>query len=202
MDAGKQDAAKDRRSAQELRERARRILENASPEQRRKLEQWARELAKEQPRGERSRPAPGDHAGERQDVAGSPQQTDGALAEGEPATPMNSTGSSPGSEPARVGRGVPGESSGGFRTDAVDARPRDAGPASPDAPPARIAGEVAGDGRPGAPLLSRQEAADAVRRASESAERAIDDRSIPGRYDRLLRRYFKRLPEKLGAPQK
>lgn len=50
-------------------------------------------------------------------------------------------------------------------------------------------------------MLSKQETVEAIERAKEGAQRAIDDRTIPGRYDRLLRRYFKRLPEKVDAPR-
>ena len=46
-------------------------------------------------------------------------------------------------------------------------------------------------------MLSRQETVEAIQRATEGVQRAIDDRTIPGRYDKLLRKYFKRLPEKV-----
>lgn len=206
MESSKEDAARDRRSAQEMRERAKRMLENASPEQRRKLEQWAKELAKEQrDSGDQQGPPQARGQGEQDQRRGGgeghPERTDGSVAQNEPGVPTEGSGTAAGNEARRAGaRDGTEPAPGTFRTDTVDARPREGGTPNDG----RIAGEVTGNSKPGAPMLSQAEAVDAARRARDAAQRAIDDRTIPGRYDRLLRRYFKRLPEKLDekAPLK
>jgi hypothetical protein len=37
-----------------------------------------------------------------------------------------------------------------------------------------------------------------MRQAARSAQQAVDERAIPSRYDRLVQRYFRRLPEKVA----
>ncbi|MGQ0629002.1 MAG: hypothetical protein ACT4PL_13000, partial [Phycisphaerales bacterium] len=45
-------------------------------------------------------------------------------------------------------------------------------------------------------------ASETHRRAAEAAQRAVDDRVVPSRYDRLIERYFRTLPKKvLPAPE-
>jgi hypothetical protein len=194
MERDQQGAAEDRRMSQEMRERAKRMLENATPEQKRKLEQWAKEFAKEKPRGGEKGAGESAEAGD-----GSEGERLGTGEQGRPDGEGRG-GNQPGTAPGNARRSPDGPAPEGFRTDVVDARPREGEQQSPTG--GRVAGETSGDGKPGAPMLSKQEAAEAVRRATENVERAIDDRTIPGRYDRLLRRYFKRLPEKLDTPPK
>lgn len=81
------------------------------------------------------------------------------------------------------------------RTEVVDARGK---PSSrPDAPPGSIAAEWLGEGQrePGEPSESR---ARSYEQAAKSAEKAIEDRAVPKRFDRLIERYFRRLPENVN----
>jgi hypothetical protein len=189
MEQDRTDAAKDRQASKEMRDRAQKMLENATPEQRKKLEQWAKEFAKESPRqnqqgiGER---APGDEKGEGRDLAADGPRDAGA-----------GVGDKPGSQAGKNQKLDSPREPAGFKTDFVDARPKDGAPTE-----GRIAGELPGDGKPGAPMLSKQETQEAIQRAKQGAQRAIDDRTIPGRYDRLLRRYFQRLPAKVKNDEK
>lgn len=83
----------------------------------------------------------------------------------------------------------------GARTEIVDARPRTVSPTA-EAPRERVVAEWLGDGKGGEPV-SRREVQDRLVEAARSAERAVEDRVVPGRYDSVIRRYFRRLPEKV-----
>lgn len=81
------------------------------------------------------------------------------------------------------------------REDTVDLRR----PLDDDDSPGRILSEWLSsrdrEGEPG--VASRGDVERALGRAAESAERAIEDRAVPTRYDSLMRRYFRRLPDRV-----
>jgi hypothetical protein len=52
-----------------------------------------------------------------------------------------------------------------------------------------------GQGKPGDKSVSREQVQEQLAQAAQSAERAVEDRRLPGRYDSLIRKYFRRLPE-------
>lgn len=160
--------------ARDLAERARRMYENADPETRREMDRLARALAQHTGHGASG---PGDGAG-----------TTGAGMEPGDAGPR------PDASAESSGR-----SEGGVRTEVVDARRRE----EAERDRARVVAEWlgGGTGQPGADAgAGRERAETALRRAAESAERAVDDRLVHSRYDALLRRYFRRLPENVLPP--
>ncbi|MGE3108048.1 MAG: hypothetical protein AB7G11_00225 [Phycisphaerales bacterium] len=68
-----------------------------------------------------------------------------------------------------------------------------------DSSDARVIAEwLSGDQRrAGADDVSRRQVEQAVQRARQSAERAVENRTISRRYDSILKRYFDRLPRKV-----
>lgn len=89
---------------------------------------------------------------------------------------------------------VPGDR---LRFETIDARPRGRVDPSEDSRE-QVVAEWLGEALKGegpSPAAEQR-----VLEAQRSAEQAIDDRAVPSRYDRVLRDYFKRLPDKvLGA---
>lgn len=84
---------------------------------------------------------------------------------------------------------------GDYTTEVVDAR-RDKGDRSSGQQRERVVAEWLGDGKTAPdPSVSREEVEGQLMRAAQSAERAVDERVVHSRYDKLLRRYFRRLPE-------
>ncbi|HMN40873.1 MAG TPA: hypothetical protein PKE29_08505 [Phycisphaerales bacterium] len=170
-DAPKNAAAR-RQEAQRYRRQAEDLLRSASPEQRETLERWGRDLAEEmRNRGQDARDN------------------------------LKDAGHGPGGRAGDpLGRSTDGPAAD--RTDVVDARSRP----SPNAKPReRVIAEWYSD-RPadGAstdplPALS-PEGQSLAREAVREGERALDSQIVPSRFDRLLQRYFQRLPQRAGAP--
>ncbi|MBY0263760.1 MAG: hypothetical protein K2Q20_15550, partial [Phycisphaerales bacterium] len=159
-----------------------------TPEQRRDLENWARR----QPRGPGETPqgTPDPRAGEAGEPSG---RAMGRPGDGpDPESGRNVAGDQPGRAPGAA------EPSPAFtRTDPVDARAR---PVPGSTPRERVAAEWLGEGSKDGPA-GTGESQEVFRAAQRSAERAIDDRAVPARFDRLLERYFRRLPERAaGTP--
>ncbi|MBL8991109.1 MAG: hypothetical protein JNJ48_05965 [Phycisphaerae bacterium] len=182
-DRGRQ-AQQDARQAEQLREQARRMLEGATPQEREQWRRMAEELARDQ--RERSR---GEHSGDRPDLPG----------EGERADRLGVPGAGPGAEaggrtPNPNSRALPDESG---PTEIVDARRR---PESDQRGPERVVAEWLGRGDRTPTPEQQATAASIIREAAASGQKAVEDRTLPNRYDGLLRRYFKRLPEQLGLP--
>ncbi len=66
---------------------------------------------------------------------------------------------------------------------------------TPDREPRdQVVAEWLGDGEKHRGLSDQAAAQSRLQQAAESAEQAIGDRTVPSRYDRVLREYFKRLP--------
>jgi hypothetical protein len=173
------DAAARRQEAQQYRKQAEELLKNASPEQREQIKRWGQDLADEMKKrghGE-SESSPSTHPNGR--------------------GPGNKAGDSIARTPEqpRVGR-----------TNIVDARSRP----SPDAgkPRERVIAEWYAD-RPvdpadrststTAPTGISSEGQNLAREAAREGERALESQIIPGRFDKLLQRYFQRLPQRAGA---
>ena len=174
LQRGAERANRDRQAAEKLLEQAREMMEKSTPEQREEMERWARQMAQEM--GEQGS-GQNDHEGGR----GNQAESGGA-------------GQGPESgQPRRPGEGA---GSDGFRSEAVDARPKGGGGDGEDPNPPRVVAEWLGDGKPGE-RIERDAAAARLVEAARSAERAVEERTVPGRYDSLIRRYFRRLPEKV-----
>jgi len=158
------------KQSQALREQAQKLLDNATPAQRKELERIAREMAKN---GE------GDHNQPRNNQPGTPNLPGMGNAPGKRAS-----GPTQAPRPPRDLTGVP--------TDPVDARRTNSTSdgdrviAEWDAPP------KPGDAGKAAPLG----VGEGVRRAAEGAERAIEQQNVPPQYTDLVRRVFKKYVER------
>lgn len=197
------DAKRDRQDAQNLREQAEKMWENATPQQRSEMEKLAREFAKQH--GERGT---GDtRSREEQDR---PDNTDPAAApraEGDLAR-SNAAGDS--TDPAGKGGG-PGDQPPGARTAATGIRNErptntqdiDAHSTGEAHAPSRVIAEWLTNkppSREGASVPQPpQDVARAVRQSQQTAEQALQERTVPSRLSPLIRRYFERLPQAVGA---
>lgn len=164
-----QSAAGDREKARDLRDRAEKMLERMSPEQRERMRQWAQEAQKQQ------------------SPSGDPARRSQSRAQGRP------DGSGAGRAPASSQTADTPRTPAPSRTELIDARtPSNHSTPAQDQTIAQWLGP--GGGAPGD--RADATAQDAVaQEAVRSAERAIDDRTVPRRFDRLLERYFRRLPD-------
>lgn len=208
----------DRRESEKLRQKAQEAFERMSPEQKSRVQEWAQALAKEQARrGNEPSPqnaprespeqqggtAPSPMAGatdeqsrSRGDGAGrrpsGTQDTGSARSQAAHSGSGDQAGSNAHSRPDQVPQSPPPTS-----TELVDARSKD--PAD-KASPARVAAEWLGSGQRG--LGGESSARQVFESAAKSAARAVEDQTIPKRFDRLVERYFRRLPEQAtkGAP--
>ncbi len=153
--------------AKKLRERAERLLKNASPQEREQLERLAREFQKELD-------ARGGGGGE------APPPGDG--------TPL--------AQDPRSGRGpmsVPRRPSGPSATQTVDARPNQQGRDRRPERGQRVIAEWLGEGSRGQGEPGAFEGA--VREAADGVERAIEQQNVPPGYQDLVRRVFQRYTE-------
>lgn len=81
------------------------------------------------------------------------------------------------------------------RVEPVDAR----APGTSDRTTAeQVVAEWLGRGAESADPARSAEIADRLRQATRSAEQAIGDRTVPSRFDRVLREYFRRLPAEVS----
>lgn len=192
-------AGEDRKDAEALREMAQRWWDKASPDQRQQAERLARELARqrgsngdEEGNGTRNGPPPtlGREGDPRDDRSASPLAARGARS------------NSPGPEGSATDQAeVPGRTPGSpaQRTHVVDARSK-----GDDAPAPAARDRVMAQWLTNRPATGESAAGDAVeargilREAARAAQQAVDDRTLPRRYDRLLKRYFQHAPEELG----
>lgn len=142
-------AERERDTARGMRDKAQQMLENASPEERAKLQDLARRL------GNSDRPS------------------------GAPATPW---------------RGP---------TQTFDARPDESSkPIDSDKPAERTIAEWLSEPKPGGKGPGGVVPADSLKRASESAQEAIENQAIPPQHADLVRRVFKRYAETAQSPAK
>ncbi len=217
------------KDSRKLREQAERLLDSMSPDEKRELERLAREFAKENPdlapkpgqapevNGESENPPqpaepPDAPNGDSPNANhGQTQPPDSQANGNEKSDPRNrprsdtsresrSTGPRPEITPPRDPH--PGEGSGPSipprdrPLNSEDSTPVDARSISPEERP--IAEWASQPGVPGAPA-TRGEYAPVMRRAAESAHRAIEQRAVPPQYSDLVRRVFRRYVER--APQ-
>lgn len=149
-----QNAKRAGRLSQDLRERAKQLLENASPEDRQAIERWARDQAKENP----ARPDAG---------AVAPRPWDG-------------------------------------QTELVDARERPGhapGERAPDPSEKVIAEWFSNQGVDRTGAAASPAMAEQFQQASEGAEKAIEQQSVPRRHSELIRRIFRRYTDRAeGKP--
>jgi hypothetical protein len=168
------DAAANRQQAQRFRQQADEMLKNASPQQREQIDRWQNAVADEMQKRH-----PGD-GGENQDQRSRRGPGDGV---GQPVARDNNT-------PAATGK------------ETVDARSR---PTADSKPRERVIAEWYADKKAdrsvgeGSPALS-SEGQDLAREAAREGERAVESQIVPSRFDRLLQKYFQRLPQRAGAP--
>lgn len=165
-------------AARRAREQAEQIAEGLSEEQRQRLEQWAEAIARQRP-----------EVMEELTGGGDPQdQSDSSPRAGDSA----------GNQDGRAEAPTPAAPIGPRRTELVDARPRDA--ASRGSERDQVVAEwLAPPGQPGdaGAATSTISPRERMLQAARSAQKAVDDRAIPSRYDRLVQRYFRRLPERI-----
>ena len=199
-------AARDRARGQreisdEMRQKARELLERMSPEDREELQRWAREFADEnassggdEPAAETAQGESGDEplaserdlASDRKDASGSDHR--GTTRHGSPTGDGEARGA-PSSGPQAPSQ---------YATESVDARRQ------PDDDIDSAQGEVLAEWLsedPNAPdRIDRSEGTSVrLRRAAEAMERAVTDESIPLRYRNLIRNWARRLPERVEA---
>ena len=172
-----QGGDRNRQATQDLRRRAQELLDKSAPEQREELRQWADRYAREQDRA--------DPPAQPRREGSASQSPDGR------AAGADSAGSSPGRNPVNS---TPSPMPS--RTEIVDARSPSASPADPER------GQVAAEWLSSGDRASNSQSvlSQRIEQSTRSAERAIEDRSVPPRFDRLLERYFRRLPDQLRNP--
>ncbi len=111
------------------------------------------------------------------------------------------SGSEPGTQPGINPLGSPDTSQAPIRTEPVDARPKVQPPPSDQPTQEHVVAEWYSNNKAGAdPAATRRDLQESLQRARQSAEQAINERVVPGRYDRLLRQYFRRVPERAVPP--
>ena len=189
-----QDAAAARKEAQNLNRQAQELLRNATPEQREQLKKWGQQMAK-------------DTAANRDPSPGSGQKPDETPPSTGPGTDEKNSGTSEGGPhgPGAHNAGRDPRTKPPTRTVPIDAR----APAPPT--PAERAGKIPDRviaewyankkpdrADPGSGPLT-PEAEQSIREATAGGERAVDNESVPTRYDSLLRKYFQRLGERAKA---
>jgi hypothetical protein len=194
-DDGKQRS--DRETGERAREQAQKLAEKLSPAQQERLKQWAEGLARERPDlaerfANEGEPRPRGDRGEGEAEGDMPREQPSAGAE---------RGVGDGPEGTRQEREATGTERAfpPSRTEIVDAR--DAGTGRPGTKGQRdqVVAEWLAPPTPGSATgAGPAAAAERMRRAARSAQQAVDERAIPSRYDRLVQRYFRRLPEKVA----
>lgn len=183
------NAAEHEKNAERLREQARRLYEGASPEQRERMDRWMQQAAREHPpqngheRSDAMHP-PRDVAGRQQ---GAPGGRDDRA--GEPNDGSTLGGGEPTRDTSARTEDRP------LRTTPVDARsPGDRAGSGNE----QVVAEWLGSGDERRAPTDQAAVQSRLREAARSAEQAIGDRTVPSRYDRILREYFRRLPEKVA----
>jgi hypothetical protein len=194
-DDGKQRS--DRETGERAREQAQKLAEKLSPAQQERLKQWAEGLARERPDlaerfANEGEPRPRGDRGEGEAEGDMPREQPSAGAE---------RGVGDGPEGTRQEREATGTERvfPPSRTEIVDAR--DAGTGRPGTKGQRdqVVAEWLAPPTPGSATgAGPAAAAERMRQAARSAQQAVDERAIPSRYDRLVQRYFRRLPEKVA----
>lgn len=208
-------------AARSMRERAREMLEHASPEQRREIERIARQTQRSPKNGQGQtggspaelKGAPGDpsrdsfgNPGDSRELS-RPERGPGrdpdhnGAGDGEgPATPGSET-SMPTQLEESPSRSSPPE---GWKTRLVDARPKStAGPGdgASDRPETVISSWDAPTGTKGQPVQHSQggpRIAERFRSAAAGAERSVDQQAVPARFGGLVKRVFRRYVERTG----
>jgi len=185
--------------SQQLRNQAQKLLNSATPEQRQSLERLARQMANQ------SNQSPGD-AGAPSSNSNPNQQANqqGQNQSGSDDTPASASGAvtSRGSRagPVATQRQIPyghidldtvPKEKVNLRTNAASGE-GDRVIAQWDAPPKP--GETATSSGPGGSMN------EGLKQAAQSAERAIEQRSVPPQYNDLVRRVFRRYVERSASP--
>lgn len=169
-----QTAQERQQLARDLRRSAEEIMENATPEQRQRWQQMAKEMAK-QGAGDIAR-----KSDRQSSERGSRNSTVGSGAGLGPRHESNSPFSTGGHT---------------WRSEVVDARPSEQRATVQD--DEKVVAEWMGDGVRTTGSTGTAEAVSRVRAAAGSAEKAIEQGTVSSRYERLLRRYFDRLPQRV-----
>jgi len=170
MSDAQRQAGKHDQNAERLREQAQRMYEAASPQQRKRMEQWIAQSPPPSGNDEAARAGKGD---------------------GAPDTNLNDR-----PRPTSPDASPPGTP---IRTDPVDARsksPESSAPSDSE----QVVAEWLGEGDRHRDPAAAAAVAKRITEAARSAEQAIGDRTVPSRYDRVLREYFRRLPERVAKP--
>jgi hypothetical protein len=194
-------AARDRRSAEDLRREAEELLKRASPEQRRTMEELAREMQRQGADGEAG-DRPGEEGGVR---GGGPSDKRDA---GDPLG-REAGGDRPGGigGPAGAGRraksdqgvvpsdGDWSEDSRGL--DASDGAASERGTSASGVRPIAEIPKIVGD----APVLRSTSGITrgAVREAAKGAERALEQQTVPPQHSDLIRRVYRRILDRTSS---
>ena len=109
------------------------------------------------------------------------------------------SGNSAGIEPGRDARRSASAPADPAQTELVDARRPPTAAEHATQSREQVVAEWLGPGQKGGGSSTPSDAV--LQQAARSAERAVDDRTIPPRFDRLIERYFRRLPERLREPR-
>lgn len=170
-----EQARRDEKTAQEMRRRAEELLNQATPEERQRLEELARQLQ-------------GQSSGE----PGSTGESEGPIGQGEP-------GAGPGAERSGVSRGAPTEPKPWAGEETVDARPK-VGPEEAGTAPQREAARWSGDAPQAGPeSMIRASPGERARQAARGLERAIEQQAVPGPYTDIVRRVQRRYAQRAAA---
>ncbi|MCC6678971.1 MAG: hypothetical protein IT436_17740 [Phycisphaerales bacterium] len=164
-----EQARRDERTAQEMRRQAEELLNRSTPEERRRLEELARQLG-------------GDH--------GKPAQRDGGP--GEP-------GDGPGQDGRTRAGGEPSQPLPWTGEQTIDARPKISPnelASTPQREAARWSGDA--PAREEAAMI-RGSAGERARQAARGLERAIEQQSVPGPYTDIVRRVQRRYAQRAAA---
>jgi hypothetical protein len=191
----KSRAQRDAQQARDLRERAKRLLDRMTPEQRRDLEQWARNQPQPDAKAQSPDALSPDSLSPNSDLAQRSNSSGKSSTDHAANAPLAHPGGSPRAAPSQsLNRAQDhDQSSESYRTKLLDARPP-----TPEERAARSRDSVMaewlspGDSRTG---TQSQSPDDVLQKAQRGAERAIEERTVPSRFDRLLNAYFRRLPE-------
>ncbi|MBL8763019.1 MAG: hypothetical protein JNM07_01970 [Phycisphaerae bacterium] len=184
-----QQSESGRQTAEDFRRRARQMLEQRTPEERRELERFGEALARE---------AHAPH-GESGSATGAPGTATGGP--GDQATADRANVATP-PVPERDRSRAPAVEPGAPRVRNVDARRTGADGGGRDPGRERVVAEWLSQ-QPadrGSVSTAAPEPAELLREAQRSAERALEQKSVPARYDRYVRRYFQRLDDGILRP--
>jgi hypothetical protein len=169
-----------------------------TPEERQRMAEQARDISREMgasPDG--PRPPNSDRDLAQRGTAPGEDDSESSQATASQAEPRRDGGSNAGTRDGRTALGPIRDAESGRDVDVIDARRQTNQQRDPRRD--RVMGELFDPERRAAQGggVSRDDVSSILQQAARDGEQAIEDRSVPARYDRLLRRYFQRLPARV-----